>query len=191
MECVSPRHLPPASELPYLLTYSRPPSNTTGFHRATRSRSSSSRRSAPGDSHPTLLHHDGYHLAVSAATPTHYLPETLCARAPTLSAEPQIFPTDSTIAATPSIAIWLGWLPRQRHRSILDTAPPTFGPSGYTPSALFLAHYRRPSRNLRIAGISEISSAPFANTAPPPPAWYQLGDPHRLLRRRRPPNPAF
>ena len=61
-------------------------------------------------------------------------------------------------------AIWLGWLLRQRHRPIHDTAPPTSGPSGYIPSALF-AHYRRPSRNLRIGGISEISSAPFANTA--------------------------
>ena len=104
----------------------------------------------------------------------HYLPNsdqtrsqrTTCARTPTLSAEPlQIFPTDPRIAATPSIAIWLGCLPRQRYRSIHDTAPPTFGPSGYIPSELF-AHHRRPSRNFRIAGISEISSALFANTAP-------------------------
>jgi len=103
---------------------------------------------------------------------------------------------DSRIAATPSTAIWLGWLPRQRHRPIHDTAPPTSGPSGYIPSPLF-PHYRRPSRNLRIAGIFEISSAPFANTALPPPAWrwHQLGYnnrfSHRLLRRRRPPTQLF
>ena len=126
MECVSPRHLPPASELPYLLTYSRPPSNTTGFHRATRLRSSSSRRRAPGDSHHTPLRRDGYHSSVSTETTGHYLPGTLCARAPTFSAEPpQVFPADSKIAATPSIAIWLGWLPRQRHRPIHATTPLT------------------------------------------------------------------
>ena len=113
----NPRHLPPASELPSLPTYSRSPSNTTGFHRATRFRSSSSRRSAPGDSHPTPLHHDGFHSAVSTETTVHYPPSpdrtrshrTTCDRAPTIFAEPpQIFPTESRIAATPSIVIWLG-----------------------------------------------------------------------------------
>ena len=132
-----PRHLPPASELPFLPTYSRPTSNTTGFHQATRFRSSSSRRSAPEKPHSTRLHHDGYRSAVFTEPTARYLPETLCARALAFSADPpQVFPADSRIAATPSTAIWLGWLPRQRHRSIHDTARPTFGPSGYTPSGL-------------------------------------------------------
>ena len=125
MECVSPRHLPPASELPSLLTYSRPPSNTTGFHRSTRFRSSSSRRNTPGDSHPTPLHRDGYHSAVSTETTAHYLPETLCARAPTFSANPpQVFLADSRIAATPSIAIWLvGFLDNVTDLSTIPLPP--------------------------------------------------------------------
>ena len=94
--------------------------------------SSSSRGSAPGDFHPTPLHRDGCHPAVSAETTAHYLPSsdqtrsqrTTCARAPTFSPEPpQSFPTDSRMADTTSIAIWLGWFLRQRHRSIRDTAP--------------------------------------------------------------------
>ena len=93
-----PRHLPPAPEVPSLPTYSRPPSNTTGFDQATWFRSSSSSRSAPGDSHLTPLHRDRYHSAVSTETTAHYLPETLCLWAPTFSAEPpQVFPSDSRI----------------------------------------------------------------------------------------------
>ena len=127
-----PRQLPLAFELPSLPTYSRPPANTTGFHRATRFRFSSSRPSAPGERHPTPLHRDGHHSSVSTETTADYLPETLCARAPIISAEPaQVFPADSRIAAPPSIAIWLGWIPRQRHRPIHDTAPPNSGLSGY------------------------------------------------------------
>ena len=62
-----------------------PSSNTTGFHRATQLRSPSSRRSVPADSLPAPLHRDGYHLVVSAQTMAHYLPQSLCARHPTLS----------------------------------------------------------------------------------------------------------
>ena len=129
-----PRHLPPASELPSLPTYSRPTSNTTGFHQATRFRSSSSRRSAPEKPHSTRLHHDGYRSAVFTEPTARYLPETLCARALAFSADPpQVFPADSRIAATPSIAIWLGWLRRQSQRPIHDAALANSGLSGYIP----------------------------------------------------------
>ena len=50
---------------------------------------------------------------------------------------------------------------RRRHTRFL---PVSWG------SEMCIRDSRRPSRNLRIAGISEISSAPFANTALPPPA---------------------
>ena len=69
-----PRHLLPASELPSLPTYSRPPFNMTSFHPATRFRSSSCRRCAPGNSHTVPLHRDALprsNLApVSAVSPT-------------------------------------------------------------------------------------------------------------------------
>ena len=164
------RHLPPASELPSRPTYSRPPSDTTSIHRATRFRSSSARQSAPGDSHPTPLHRDGYHSAISTEPTAHYLPETLCARTPTFYDEqPQVFPAQSRIAATPSIAISLGWLPRKRRRPIHDTLP--LIPGFQEPSPRYLRTAGDPRGAFVFPVSPRYRQLPVRTSPLSPPSW--------------------
>ena len=86
----------------------------------------------------------------------------------------------------------MGWLPRQRHRSIHDTTPPLPGLRDTFPPR-FLRTTGDPCGTLMLPVSPIYRQLPLRTPPLPPPSWrlHQLGDsnrsPHCLLRRRRPP----
>ena len=139
----------PKSRLAPASADSRPPTNVTGFPQSTSVPAPLFAAEACLPIPAYLLHLDALpksRLAPVSADPdqttAHYMHASDHARSnratvfrsrlSRLSHRLAMLPTGSRTAATPSI--WLGWLPQQRHRSALDTAPLFPCPPGQPPA---------------------------------------------------------